>query len=48
MKRTIKNKVVNLVAKATTAVAKSSANTTCGFGIHQPKLPEKVKKLRKF
>lgn len=48
MKKTVKGKVAGLTAKVTEAVAKANANAACAFGIHQPKLPENVKKLRKF
>jgi len=48
MKKTIKKKVNDVASKAAFGVAKSSANTACGLFIHQPPLPEKVKKLRKF
>ena len=48
MKGTVKKKVNAVVAKAALGVARTNANTACPFLIHQPKLPEKVKKLRKF
>lgn len=37
-----------IIAKIAFAVAKSNANAVCLFMFNQPKLPEKVKKLRKF
>jgi len=37
-----------ILAKAAFAIAKNNANTSCFFGWHQPKLPKKVKKLRKL
>lgn len=43
------NKVLgNVVANASMAVAKTSANKICICWLHQPVLPEAVKKLRKF
>jgi len=48
MKKFLKNRATDVAQKATTAVAKNNANTVCGFALHQPQLPEKVKKLRKF
>ena len=43
------NKKANeLLAKMALAVTKTQANSACGFVMHQPKLPEKAKKLRKF
>jgi cyclic lactone autoinducer peptide len=41
-------KANKLIAKAALAVTKSNANATCAFLIHQPKMPEAAKKLRKF
>jgi cyclic lactone autoinducer peptide len=41
-------KANKLIAKAALAVTRANANTTCAFVIHQPKLPEAAKKLRKF
>ena len=37
-----------IVAKGALAVSKFSANSACIFMIHQPKLPDSVKALRKF
>lgn len=37
-----------LLAKVALAVTKANVNSTCPFMLHQPKLPEKAKKLRKF
>jgi cyclic lactone autoinducer peptide len=36
------------IAKLAYMSAKQSANSACHFFYHQPKLPEKVKELRKF
>lgn len=36
------------IAKLAYASAKKSANSTCQYFFGQPKLPEKVKELRKF
>ncbi len=44
----MKNSVNKFIAKAALAVAKANANTACPFISYQPKLPETVKKLRKF
>ena len=38
-------KVVAAAAKKATSV---NVNSTCAFVVHQPKLPENAKKLRKF
>ena len=40
--------LAELVAKIAYKSAKRSANTTCFGPFGQPKLPEKVKKLRNF
>ena len=37
-----------VVARAAYGTAANNANSVCGFFFYQPKLPEKVKKLRKF
>lgn len=43
------NKVIgNAAAKLAYNSAKHAANSTCNFMFGQPKLPNKVKKLRKF
>lgn len=41
-------KVNNLIAKTALAVTKANVNSTCPYSMHQPKLPEAAKKLRKF
>ena len=39
------DKIVGAIALAS---AKSSVNSTCSWFFHQPKIPNNVKKLRKF
>ncbi len=46
MKKT--NAVEKVVASLAYNEAKKGANTMCVWCFHQPKLPEGVKKLRKF
>ena len=41
-------KLLFLIATLTFLVTSFSVNTTCGFVVNQPKIPEKAKKLRKF
>ena len=41
-------KLLCLAATLTFLVTSFNVNTTCGFIVNQPKLPEKAKKLRKF
>lgn len=41
-------KIENAVAKLAYASAKHSANSTCHMFFGQSKLPEQVKKMRKF
>ena len=48
MAKETKKKTGSIASKAALAVAKSSANSVCVLFLNQPKLPEKVKKLRKF
>ena len=40
--------VDQMIKKAAYHTAKKSANQICAFFFHQPKLPEAVRKLRKF
>ncbi len=51
MEKSKKNSV-SMVKKAIAAAAKmattTNVNSTCGFVIHQPKLPKGAEKLRKF
>ncbi|MDR0919795.1 MAG: cyclic lactone autoinducer peptide [Oscillospiraceae bacterium] len=47
MKKT-NQKADKLLAKIALAITKVNVNSTCPFMLHQPKLPEKAKKLRKF
>ena len=46
------NFVTKLALKGTSLLAvaavSTNVNATCNFAIHQPKLPEGAKKLRKF
>lgn len=51
----MKTKFISLARKASTVVASlallavtSNVNFTCTFWLHQTKLPENAKKLRKF
>ena len=43
-----KRKIENVAAKLAYATAKHSANSTCHMFFGQTKLPDKVKKMRKF
>ena len=47
MKKEVKtvDKIIGAVALAS---AKSNVNATCSWFFHQPKVPDSVKKLRKF
>lgn len=42
------NKLEKAIANVAYETSKKSANSMCCFFFHQPKLPEKVKRLRKF
>ena len=43
------NKTIkNLVEKLAVKIAVAEANTVCSYITYQPKLPQSVKKLRKF
>ena len=48
----ISNLVIRLALSGTSllalAIVTANVNSTCQFIIHQPKLPESAKKLRKF
>lgn len=48
MKRAIQKKVFQTLAAASKKMAEANANSACILWMHQPKLPEAVKKLRKF
>ncbi len=48
MKENKQTKMDNLMAKAAKCVASKGANSACYYFFHQPKMPEKVKGLRKF
>ena len=41
------DKILMVIAKAAEKTAKSAANSASFFGMHQPKEPECVKKLKK-
>lgn len=41
-------KLGEATAKTALAVTQANVNATCGLWVHQPKLPESAKKLRKF
>lgn len=43
-----KNTAERIIANVAYAASKNGANQLCGFFFHQPKLPDAVKKLRKF
>ncbi|HJA41992.1 MAG TPA: cyclic lactone autoinducer peptide [Firmicutes bacterium] len=43
-----KTKFYQWIANLALSVTKFNVNTACIFYIHQPKLPEGAKKLRKF
>ena len=47
-KNLLVKKIDKTVANVALTIAKASANSTCLFWNHQPKLPDKVKKLRNF
>ena len=42
------NLIEKAISKASYTTAKKSVNQACWLFFHQPKLPEAVKKLRKF
>lgn len=42
------NKVGKVIADMAYRTSKRSANSLCSYFFNQPKLPEKVKELRKF
>lgn len=48
MEKSLKRKMVDFILKASYKEAEKNANRTCLYWHHQPKLPEEVKKLRKF
>jgi len=43
-----KFKINEVIAKTVLMVSKGQANSSCPAFLYQPKLPEAVKKLRKF
>lgn len=48
MTKKTENKMGSLIAKTAKSVASKGANSACYFFFHQPKMPAKVKELRKF
>ncbi len=48
MKKTLKKMALNAVSKVASKTAENSANQTCLWWLYQPKVPAKVKKMRKF
>ena len=47
-KRTFKNRGAKALGVIARKVGELSANTKCVCIYHQPKMPEEIKKLRKF
>ena len=43
-----KNSIDKIISAAALASTKVNVNSNCTWFFHQPKLPEAVKKLRKF
>ncbi|WP_376716960.1 cyclic lactone autoinducer peptide [Enterococcus durans] len=48
MMKNLKNPALKAIKKAALKVATYEANAMCNFMYGQPKLPSKIKKLRKF
>lgn len=48
MKNKLQKKTVKVLAAASKKMAEINANSACVCWVHQPKMPESVKKLRKF
>lgn len=48
MKNKLQKKTVKVLAAASKKMAEVNANSACIYWMHQPKMPESVKKLRKF
>lgn len=44
----IEKKLANALANTARSVGKLSVNSACAYIFHQPKMPEGMKKLRKF
>jgi cyclic lactone autoinducer peptide len=44
----VKKTAMKAVAAIATKTAQANANQRCAWLIHQPKMPDAVKKLRKF
>lgn len=47
MKKEVKT-IDKIIGAAALASAKSNVNSTCSWFFHQPKVPNSVKKLKKF
>lgn len=47
-KNKISKKTLSIMAAASKKMAEINANTACIYWMYQPKMPEAVKKLRKF
>ena len=48
MKKNTKSVTANLIGLMAVGMSKIAANSRCAIIYHQPKLPNDVKKLRKF
>ena len=48
VKNNLQKKTVKILATASIKMAEMNANTACICWMHQSKMPEAVKKLRKF
>lgn len=48
MKNNLQKKTVRILAVASKKMAEMNVNTACVFWMHQSKMPDIVKKLRKF
>lgn len=48
MKNKLQKKTVKVLAAVSKKMAEINANSACVYWMHQPKMPEAVKKLRKF
>lgn len=47
-RETVKEKIMKKVVDTSERMAVVNANSACAWWLSQPKVPEKVKKLRKF
>ncbi len=48
MNNKLQKKAVKVLAAASKKMAETNANSACVYWMNQPKMPESVKKLRKF